>query len=261
MQKPILIKVGGSNLDEDGFLEALAIAILKIDRPVVIVHGGGKSITDVQRHFGIETQYVDGLRVTDKASLDIVEMVLCGSVNPRIVRTLTFFDIEAQGLTGMDRGFILAHLLHHPTADLGFVGEPVTVRAAVVNELLEKHITPVIAPICLGPEGPLNVNADHAAGAVANAIDVERVVFVTNVPGVFDEQRQLVPELDAEQVATLIDDGVIVKGMKVKVQTAQQVATTSGHDVMITNLEGLVNGNGTIIKPLHQVAAELNKED
>ena len=250
MQKPILIKVGGSNLDQEGFVEDLANTILQLDQPVVIVHGGGKTITQVQRKFDIEAQYVDGLRVTDQESLDIVEMVLCGAVNTRLVRTLMLLDVEAQGLNGMDRGFILAHPKHHPTADLGFVGTPAAVRPEVVENLLQQGVTPVIAPICLGPDGPLNVNADHVAGAVGKAIDVERVVFVSNVPGVLNNDHELIPQLTPELVDVLIEDGTIVKGMMVKVRTAQDIATASGHEVMITNLAGLVSGQGTIVTPI-----------
>lgn len=242
----IVLKIGGNNLDEPDFVENLAKTIAMSSVPIIIVHGGGKEISQMQTMMGLTPQYVDGLRVSNPEALQVAEMVLCGMVNTRIVRTLQLHGIEAQGLNGMDRGLIKAQKLNHPAGDLGRVGEATQVRADILHALIAQGVTPVIAPICLGDDGAFNVNADHVAGAVAKAIGANKVVFVTNVSGVLHED-ELVEELTPHHAHDLIEQMVIFGGMLPKVHTALQLLATGIPRVMITNLDGLISGQGTTL--------------
>ncbi len=244
MVSPIVIKVSGNHLDDDDFIKSLAKTILSIDEPVVLVHGGGKAITHMQSVMGIIPQYVDGLRVTDAASMGLVEMVLCGTINTKVTRILNACGLDALGLNGADRGLIRAQKLHHPSADLGNVGVPTTVNGTWLKQLLNEGITPVIAPIGFGDEGPLNINADHAAGAIAKAIGASRVIFVSNVAGVLKD-GDVIPLLTPTEVDELIENGVISDGMIPKVRTAQDILAFGIPEVVITNLDGILAGIGT----------------
>lgn len=251
---PIVLKIGGNNLDEPGFVEAMAQAVKASPAPVVIVHGGGKEISQMQQTLGLTPRYVDGLRVTDTEALRVAEMVLCGVVNPRLVRALQLAGVEAQGLSGMDRGLIQAEKLQHPAGDLGRVGTATHVRHEIIEQLLAGGVTPVIAPICQGADGPFNVNADHAAGAVAAAIQASQVVFVTNVPGVLQDDA-LIPNLTPDDAAYLEDCGVIFGGMLPKVHTALHLLATGIPQVRITDLAGIATGGGTVVRPAETVAS------
>lgn len=246
MQMPIVLKIGGTDLDEEGYVEALAQTLAQGQTPVIIVHGGGKEISQMQRLMKIQTNYLDGLRVTDEKTLQIAEMILCGTVNTRLVRTLVLAGVEAQGLNGMDRGLIRARKLHNPKGDLGYVGEPIEVRGDLLLDLLESGVTPVIAPICLGEDSALNVNADHVAGAVAKAVNAEKVIFATHVPGVLNN-GELIRYLTPDVAAQLMADEVIHSGMVPKVYTAFELIDAGVPQVLITNLEGLLQGEGTTI--------------
>lgn len=246
LQKPILLKIGGSSFDDPGFVEALASTVKQIQQPIVIVHGGGRAISTMQRQLGIDPQYVNGLRVSDPESLAIAEMVLCGAMNTQITRAFMLAGVEAQGLNGMDRGLIRAKKLEHPEHDLGRVGEPTAVRADILRGLLNEGVVPIIAPICLGDDGPYNVNADHVAHAVGVALSVQRVVFLTNVSGV-QHNGELVPNIHRALALALIEGDVIQKGMRVKVESALKLIEDGVDEVMITNLDGLLTGNGTLI--------------
>jgi acetylglutamate kinase len=246
MQKPILLKIGGSSFDHPEFVDDLAAVVKQIDYPLVIVHGGGRLISDMQRQLGIQPYYIDGLRVSDPESLAVAEMVLCGAVNTQITRAFVLAGIEAQGLNGMDRGLLRAEKLEHPEHDLGRVGIPTTVRSEILLQLLAEKVVPVIAPICLGDDGPFNVNADHVARAIGKALGVKRVVFLTNVSGVFHE-GEVVPFIYRALGEELIAQKVIRRGMRVKVQSALELIDHGVEEVLITDLEGLLTGAGTII--------------
>jgi acetylglutamate kinase len=246
MTTPIVLKIGGNDLDNPQFIDALANTVKNSPVPVVIVHGGGKEISQMQQHLGLEPRYVDGLRVTDDVALYVAQMVLCGIVNKRIVQALQRVGVEAQGISGMDRGLIQAQKMHHPAGDLGRVGEITHVRHELLTELLNDGVTPVIAPISLGDDGAYNVNADHAAGAVARALGASKVVFVTNVPGVLHNDA-LVSQLTPDCAHTLINDGIIHGGMLPKVSTALKLLSNDVPEVMITNLDGVLSGMGTAI--------------
>jgi len=243
---PIVIKLSGHDLNNAAYLHEFSIYVREVEPPVVIVHGGGKEISSLQQKLGIEPQYIDGVRVTDPASLSIVEMVLCGTINKRLVRHLVTVGLDAQGMSGVDRGLIRARKMTHADVDMGFTGEVDTVRGDLLLDWLKQKIVPVIAPICLGDGSAYNVNADHVAGAVAGAINAERVVFLSNVDGVLHDNK-VIPRLTASDIQAAIDDGIIYGGMIPKVQTALAVLDAGVPNVIITSLVGLKSHGGTLI--------------
>lgn len=245
MSKPIVIKISGHQIDDVEFLTAFAETIAKLQTPMVIVHGGGKEISNLQEKLGIEPHYVDGVRVTDEQSLAIVTMVLCGSVNKRLVRYLLKQGVDAQGLSGIDRGLIRAKKMLHSTIDMGFTGEITEVHGEILLEMLAQGVIPVVAPVSIGEDSHYNVNGDHVAGAIATAIDADRVIFLSNVEGVLIGDV-VSPELTSQKTENLIQDGVIYGGMIPKVQTALQALQSGVSQVVITNLTGLQTHGGTV---------------
>lgn len=242
-----VIKIGGNELDDPAFIDHLGQTVAALTEPSILVHGGGKEIKELQEKLGIAPQYVDGLRVTDAESLEVVKMVLAGRVNKRLVASLVAAGVDAFGMSGVDRACIKAEKLHHPQGDLGLVGRITFVRTEVFKHLLEEGITPVLSPICYGPDGSIfNVNADHVAMAVAMAMAAEVLVFVSNVPGVL-RQGELLPHLTALEVEQLITEKIIVDGMIPKVRSALEAVGGGVQAVRITNLIGLKEGTGTTI--------------
>lgn len=242
----LVLKIGGNDIDDMAFLEALVAVVATMHPLPVLVHGGGKEIGQLQIALGGQPRFVGGLRVTDRLALTAAEMVLCGSVSTRLVAALVAAGIDAQGLSGVDRGLIRASKVVHAEGDLGFVGTPTAVRAEVLTSLLNSGVVPVVAPISLGDEGSYNVNADEAAGAIAAALGDAEVVFVTNVPGVLVDSA-LAETLDRQQVLELIDSGVISGGMIPKVRSALAALDAGVRAARITNLAGLSDGSGTIV--------------
>ena len=244
-----VIKMGGNELDTPGFLEALArdLAMPRHPgRPPVIVHGGGKEIAALQTRLGIEPVKVDGLRVTDAASLDVAEMVLSGRANKQIVRALLAGGLDAVGLSGVDGRLLTARKKQHPTADLGLVGDITAVRLPLLQHLLQMGIIPVISPISLGDDGQTyNVNADEAAAAIAAALAADTLDFVSNVPGVLAGGR-LLPHLTPETTEALIADGTIAGGMIPKVRAALDALARGVARVRIVDLGGLRESGGTV---------------
>jgi acetylglutamate kinase len=245
MSQPIVVKVSGHELDDPAYLSEFAQVIKGLNIPVVVVHGGGAEISAMQKTMGIEPRYQDGVRITDEASLKVVEMVLCGTVNKRLVRYLLAAGVDAQGMSGVDRGLVRAEKMQHPTQNMGYTGSVVAVRGDVLAEFLNAGVTPVVAPVCLGADSTLNVNADHVAGAVAASIGASRVVFLTNVRGVLVND-QLTPALTPGRTQELIADGTIFGGMIPKVQTALHALQSGVSQAVITDLNGLQAGTGTI---------------
>lgn len=241
----ILIKVSGHELDDPVFLTDFAAAIKGLNAPTIVIHGGGAEISGLQKTLGIEPRYLDGVRITDEASLKVVEMVLCGTVNKRLVRYLLAAGVDAFGMSGVDRGLVRARKMTGMAEDMGLTGEVTSVRAEVLTALLAQGISPVIAPVCLGENTSLNVNADHVAGAVAAAIGAKRAVFLTNVPGVM-QNGQVLPTLTPEQTQAMIADGTIFGGMIPKVQTALHALETGVQQAVITDLKNLALGGGTV---------------
>ncbi len=241
----IVIKISGHELDDADYVAEFAQVIRALNAPTIIVHGGGKEITTLSGKLGIEAKFVDGVRVTDAASLTVAEMVMGGSINKRLVRVLINAGVNALGLTGVDGGLISAVKMTHESVDMGFTGEITAVRVDLLLNLLELGLTPVIAPICLGMDNNFNVNADHVAGAVAAAVEAERLVFLSNVEGVLKD-NQVIESLTPEQTAALIADGTIFGGMIPKVKTALQALDDEVAQAVITNLKGLRTGGGTV---------------
>ncbi len=259
MTKPCVIKIGGHQIGDYDFLDELPEVVRMMNAPAVIVHGGGVEISDLQRKLGITPRYVDGVRITDIASLQVVEMVLRGAVNARLVAKLIAGGLDAQGLSGVDRGLMRAQKMPNEKADMEFTGEVTHVRGDVLQSMLDSGITPVVAPVCLGESGErFNVNADHVAGAIATAIDASRIVFITNVEGVLEEGT-LRQTIYPDEAKRMIEDEIIFGGMIPKVKTALHALEQGAKRVVITNLEGLRTHGGTVFSQ-EQIAANTQED-
>lgn len=245
----IVLKVGGNELDDDAFLGGLANAVQSIRHEgafPVIVHGGGKAIADLQQRLGLEAKFLDGLRITDNASMDVAEMVLSGLMNKRIVRSLVNAQIRAAGMSGVDDGTIYVEQMWHPLGDLGRVGEIKDVDTHLVQTLIEADIVPVISPISFGSLDALsyNVNADHAATALAAALGATKLIFVSNVPGILVAGR-VIRAVTATQAESWIEEGIIFGGMIPKVRSAVEAVRNGVAQAVITNLAGVQEDGGT----------------
>lgn len=240
-----VLKIGGNELNQPGFLEGLAQAVAQSGRPTVIVHGGGQAIADLQVRLGLRTVKVDGLRVTDAESLSVAQMVLSGQANKQIVAALLAAGVDAIGLSGVDGGLLRCRKKLHPTADLGYVGEIVEVRTEIIDQLTRSGMTAVISPISLGLDGQIyNINADEAASAVALALKADLLDFISNVPGVLQED-QVLSTLTPAQTERLIADGTIHDGMVPKVRAALDAIGKGIPQARIVNLIGLAQSGGT----------------
>jgi len=241
-----LLKIGGNELSNPAFLKKLAQTVAALDEPVVIVHGGGRAIADMQARLGLPTVKVDGLRVTDSESLAVTQMVLSGQSNKLIVVALISAGVQAAGISGVDGGLLRCVKKQHPLADLGFVGQIVQVHPQIVLTLTAQGIVPVISPVSLGLEGQVyNVNADEAAGALATALQARVLSFISNVPGVLDQDNQPIPQLTSAETEQLIQRGIIRDGMVPKVRAALSVVDQGVPNVRIVNLSSLAAGQGT----------------
>jgi acetylglutamate kinase len=240
---PIVIKVGGNDLEKPGFIEELAQAVADISRhtPCILVHGGGQSINRLQERLGLEPVYINGQRVTDEASLEVAEMMLSGRVNKHLTLALLKAGVDALGMSGVDRGLLQVEPW---SAEMGRVGRIVTVRTEVLLSLCEQGIVPVVSPISMGPDGTYNVNADHAAGAIAAALHADHATFITNVPGV-QVGAEVASYLSVDQAQALIEQQVITGGMIPKVQAALAAIASGVQKAIITDLPGLCAGTGT----------------
>ena len=221
--KTIVIKYGGNAMIDDDLKSSFArdVVLLKlVGMNPVVVHGGGPQISATLDKLGITSEFVDGLRVTTKDTIDVVEMVLGGSVNKEIVSLINSHGGKAVGLTGKDGKLIQASKIK-TNADVGFVGQVDKINAAVVRHLEQDNFIPVIAPIGVGSNSETyNINADSVAGEIAAELNAEKLILMTNTPGVLDKQGDLLTGLDGKQVASLIDDETIVGGMMPKVDCA-----------------------------------------
>jgi acetylglutamate kinase len=249
LTSPILLKVGGNEIDDDSFLVGFvaAVAGLRRQTPVVIVHGGGKEIGDMHRRLDVPFEFVEGLRVTTADSLRLVEMVLSGLVNTRLTRWLVNGGVPALGVSGVDLGMVRVEPLRPNGQDIGFVGRIVDVQAEPLQRWLVEGITPVISPISLGLDGQsYNVNADQVAAAVAAAVGASRLIFVSNVPGVLLDGA-VAPQLTVDQVEMHIASGQIFGGMIPKVRAATEALQAGAPAAVITDLAGLAVDGGTVI--------------
>ncbi len=224
--KTIVIKYGGNAMVDDALKTSFArdVVLLKlVGMNPVVVHGGGPQISGTLERVGKQTEFIDGLRVTDSETMDVVEMVLGGLVNKEIVQLINSHGGKAVGLTGKDGDMIRAQKISSANADVdyGHVGEVVAVNPSVVETLEIQSFIPVIAPIGVGADGATyNINADSVASALAAKLQAEKLILMTNTSGVLDKQGNLLTGLSAKQVADLKDDGTIQGGMMPKVDCA-----------------------------------------
>ena len=231
--KTILVKFGGHAMGKADYVNAFAADIALLDqvgaRPVV-VHGGGPQIGDMLKKLQIESSFIDGLRVTDEATISVVEMVLAGGINKALVAAIAGAGGRAVGVSGKDGGLLTARKLMavakasdsaiQQAVDLGFVGEPSHVDVTVLNALMQHHLIPVVAPVGSGEDGKTyNINADTAAGAIAAALNATRMLMLTDVSGVLDKNSKLISSLTISQAEALVHDGTVSGGMIPKVKT------------------------------------------
>jgi acetylglutamate kinase len=255
----ILVKYGGHAMGNgngaDPFPRDIAILKQVGIRPIV-VHGGGPQIGRMLDRLGIKSNFVNGLRVTDRQTMEVVEMVLAGTVNKQLVAAINAAGGTAIGLTGKDGGLIRAQKLTR-NGDLGFVGEPSDIDVAILAALRDADMIPVIAPIGIGDDGETyNINADTVAGAVAAAVKAKRFLLLTDVAGVLDSKKRLIPELTAAEARRLISDGTISGGMIPKVETCLDAIDGGAEGAVILDgrvphailLELFTEGAGTLIR-------------
>ena len=218
--KTIVIKYGGSAQIDEKLKESFAVDILMlymVGIKPVIVHGGGKRITEILGALNIKTEFKDGVRVTTKESIKIAEMVLSGEINKEIVNMLNQHGAKAIGINGKDMSFMKAKEL------VGYTGEITSIDGIFINKLLSENLIPVIAPIAAGdsPTHPgFNINADTAASEIAAAINAKRVMFLTDTPGVLDKNKELLSSLNEKEIKILKENGTIAGGMIPKVDAA-----------------------------------------
>ena len=231
--KTFVVKYGGHAMGDPELARLFArdvVLFKQVGINPIVVHGGGPQIGDMLKRLAIKSEFVQGLRVTDAATVEIVEMVLAGSINKQVVAAINEAGGNAIGLSGKDGRLIEARKLTRKwrdpesnieqVLDLGFVGDPVHINAGVLSELSRAHVIPVIAPLGAGADGTTyNINADTAAGAIAAAVGASRLLMLTDVAGVLDKQGALIAEMTASEARARIGDGTIHGGMIPKVET------------------------------------------
>jgi acetylglutamate kinase len=267
----VVVKYGGHAMGDEPVARDFARDIVLLEQSgvnPVVVHGGGPQIGDMLKRLGIKSEFAAGLRITDAATVEIVEMVLAGSINKQIVGFINEAGGRAVGLCGKDGNMVLARKLSRAVADpsshiekivdLGFVGEPAKVDMTVLAQILGRELIPVLAPVAAGLEGgTFNVNADTFAGAIAGALKAKRLLLLTDVPGVLDKSKKLIKQLTLADARRLIADGTISGGMIPKVETCIEALDQGVEGVVI--LDGKVphavllelltdHGAGTLIQ-------------
>jgi acetylglutamate kinase len=262
-EKTVVVKYGGHAMGAEHLAREFARDIVLLEQTAinpVVVHGGGPQIEAMLKKVGVQSQYSGGLRITDEKTLEIVEMVLAGSINKQMVGYINEAGGRAIGLCGKDGNMVIARKLTRTVIDpdsaiekvidLGYVGEPETVDTTVLTEVLGRKLIPVLAPVAAAANGgTFNVNADTFAGAIAGALKAKRLLLLTDVPGVLDKSKQLIKELSVDEARRLIADGTISGGMIPKVETCI--------DALERGVEGVVILNGTVP---HAVLLELFTE-
>ncbi len=232
-EETVVIKYGGHAMGEEDTARAFARDIVLLEQTAinpVVVHGGGPQIGAMLKRLGIKSEFAAGLRVTDAATIEVVEMVLSGSINKQIVGYINAAGGKAVGLSGKDGNMVTARKVSRHVVDpdsniekivdLGFVGEPEKVDVTVLNQILGRELIPVLAPVATSADGQTyNVNADTFAGYVAGALKAKRLLLLTDVPGVLDKSKNLIEELSVDDARRLIADGTISGGMIPKVET------------------------------------------
>ena len=256
----VVVKFGGNAMgDEDAMAEFARDIVLmrQVGINPVVVHGGGPMINDMLTKLGIKSEFVRGKRVTDKATVEVVEMVLTGLVNKRIVQAIMDEGGRAVGLSGKDDDLMVCEA---DDPELGFVGRPVEMNPQVLRDLFKAGIIPVVAPVATGmqPNETFNVNGDTAAGAIAGALQADRLLLLTDVSGVKDASGNVMTAMTPEEVSAMIEDGTIAGGMIPKTETALKAIEEGVRAVVI--LDGRVpnacllelfteHGAGSLIRP------------
>lgn len=217
----VVVKFGGNAMGDDEAMASFArdiVLMQQVGVNPVIVHGGGPMINQMLDRLGVKSEFVDGKRVTDAATVEVVEMVLSGRVNKRIVQAINAQGGKAAGLSGKDANLMICE---QTSPDLGFVGTPVEMDASLLHTLFAADTIPVIAPLGAGRDGETyNINGDTAAGAIATALKADRLLLLTDVAGVMDETGQVLTELTPKQIRALTKEGTIAGGMIPKTETA-----------------------------------------
>ena len=244
----VVIKFGGHAMGEQASIEAFArdiVFLQQVGAKPVVVHGGGPQIGSMLARLEMESNFIDGLRVTDQQTISIVEMVLAGAINKSLVTSISAAGGMSVGISGKDGNLIIAKKLKHRTkdtdsaienlVDLGYVGIPDKVDKQVLDALLGVNMIPVVAPLGLGADGQTyNINADTAAGSIASALNASRLIMLTDVDGVLNDNGKLIPRLSIAQARQLILNGVIKGGMIPKVETCiQAVQSGAGAAVIL----------------------------
>jgi acetylglutamate kinase len=231
-----VVKIGGNELDRPTWVADCARALQRAG-PVVVVHGGGRAVTEWSQRLGLPVEKRDGMRVTTPEIAELVEMVLGGPINRVLVSALRAAGLDAIGLSGVDGGLLTARV----RADLGEVGEIVSVRGSLLQSLVLAGLTPVVAPVApssTAPTRPLNVNADQAAAAIAAALDAQELLFVSDIPGVtIDGASQ--PTLAVAEIEPMIETGVASGGMAAKLRAAGLALEAGVRAVRIGDLDML----------------------
>jgi acetylglutamate kinase len=270
-KRTVVVKYGGHAMGDAGLAAKFARDIVLLKQAGVnpiVVHGGGPQIGSMLKRLNIESEFASGLRITDKSTVEIVEMVLAGSINKQIVGALNQAGGRAVGLCGKDGNLIVArkleHKIHDPESniekllDLGFVGEPHRVNPEILQTIIASDIIPVIAPIGVSEEGDTyNINADTAAGAIAGAMNAKRLLLLTDVRGVLGKDGKLIQRLTVAEAEALMKDGTISGGMIPKLETCiesvekgvEAVVIVDGRVPHVVLLELLTeHGAGTLIE-------------
>ncbi len=266
----LVIKYGGHAMTDKDMQISFAsdIALLQqVGTKPVVVHGGGPQIEQMLKKLNIKTGFVDGLRVTDKNTVKIVEMVLSGAINKSIVAAIMSAGAKAVGISGKDGGLIKAEKIKsrrdpesaiEKVVDLGFVGKPSNIDNKVLDALMQGGLIPVVAPLGLGEDGQTyNINADTVAGAISSSLGARRMLMLTDVPGVLEKDGSLIKELSSKQAKRLIKKGIVTSGMIPKVETCIE-AVENGTDAAVI-LDGRAphavlmelfteHGGGTLIR-------------
>ena len=251
-EQTVVVKYGGHAMGAEHLAREFARDIVLLEQIAinpVVVHGGGPQIEAMLKKIGVKSQYAGGLRVTDEQTLEVVEMVLAGSINKQMVGYINEAGGKAIGLCGKDGNMVRARKLTRTVVDpdsaiekivdLGFVGEPDKVDTTVLDQVLGRKLIPVLAPVAAGTNGgTYNVNADTFAGAIAGALKAKRLLLLTDVAGGFDKSRKLIKELTADEARRLIADGTISGGMIPKVETCIEALERGVEAVVI--LDGKV---------------------
>ncbi len=237
----IVLKIGGNEIDDAGFLENVSSIVATLRREshqVVLVHGGGKEITRLLATLGVETNFVKGMRYTDAATIDVVEMSLSGLINKRLVRSLQQKGVNAIGLSGVDGKLLVANRMLREGEDVGLVGEVVAVDTNMLEELLGRFAV-VLSPISVSTDSKmsLNVNADYAAAAVASSLTSELTIFLSNVPGVIDNGA-VVSQLNEKDFLEMKRTGIVTGGMVPKIEAAIRCVKSGVRTALVTDADG-----------------------